>query len=273
MPLALLVGAGAGGGAVGFRDLITFFTRLFTGTRDYSLAGHAPSPHFGGLGIYFVVLVPVIGGLVYGPIVDRFAKEARGHGVPEVMFAVAERGGRISPAVAVVKSLASALCIGSGGSVGREGPIVQVGSALGSTFGQLLHLSETRLRLLVACGAAGGISATFNAPSASNGYVWANSDRGLPAAPASNHLTHLTTGAIDCSGQASVLLSFQSLIGVFDLDASTNVKVRMSTDMTTWSDFSPFPCLITGAAGPPCSRWSANPSWVTPYCSTWARSN
>lgn len=164
VPLALLVGAGAGGGAVGFRDLITFFTRMFTGRDDYSVAGRASSPHFGGLGMFFVVLVPVIGGLIYGPIVDRFAKEARGHGVPEVMLAVAERGGRISPAVVVVKSLASALCIGSGGSVGREGPIVQIGSALGSTFGQLLHLSETRLRLLVACGAAGGISATFNAP-------------------------------------------------------------------------------------------------------------
>jgi CIC family chloride channel protein len=80
------------------------------------------------------------------------------------MLAVAERGGRISPAVAVVKSLASALCIGSGGSVGREGPIVQIGSALGSALGQLIRLPESRLRLLVACGAAGGISATFNAP-------------------------------------------------------------------------------------------------------------
>ncbi len=80
------------------------------------------------------------------------------------MLAVAERGGRIRPQVAVVKSLASALCIGSGGSVGREGPIVQIGSALGSTLGQLTRLPESRLRILVACGAAGGISATFNAP-------------------------------------------------------------------------------------------------------------
>jgi chloride channel protein, CIC family len=164
VPLALLVGAGAGAGAVGFRYLIIFFTKLFTGRDDFSTAGHASSPHFPGLGIFFILIVPVIGGLVYGPIVDRFAKEARGHGVPEVMLAVAERGGRIPPAVAVVKSLASALCIGAGGSVGREGPIVQIGSALGSSLGQLLRMSETRLRLLVACGAAGGISATFNAP-------------------------------------------------------------------------------------------------------------
>jgi CIC family chloride channel protein len=114
--------------------------------------------------MFFVLLVPVIGGLIYGPLVDRFARETRGHGVPEVMLAVAERGGRIAPQVAVVKSLASALCIGSGGSVGREGPIVQIGSALGSTLGQWLKVPESRLRLLVACGAAGGISATFNAP-------------------------------------------------------------------------------------------------------------
>jgi CIC family chloride channel protein len=164
VPVALMVGAGAGGGAVLFRYLIFWFTELFTGRADYSNAGRVASPHFPGLGVFFVVLVPVIGGLIYGPIVDRFAKEARGHGVPEVMLAVAERGGRIKPAVAAVKSIASALCIGTGGSVGREGPIVQIGSALGSTAGQLLRVPERRLRLLVACGAAGGIAATFNAP-------------------------------------------------------------------------------------------------------------
>jgi CIC family chloride channel protein len=162
--LAVVTGAGAGAGAVGFRYLILAFTRLFTGRSDFSIAGHASSPHVPGLGMFFVLLVPVIGGLVYGPVVDRFAPEARGHGVPEVMLAVAERGGRIGPQVALVKSLASALCIGSGGSVGREGPIVQIGSALGSSIGQTLRVPESRLRLLVACGAAGGISATFNAP-------------------------------------------------------------------------------------------------------------
>jgi len=162
--LALLTGAGAGAGAVGFRYLILGFTELFTGRADYSAAGHAASPHVPWLGVFFVLAVPVIGGLVYGPLVDRFAREARGHGVPEVMLAVSERGGRIPPKVAVVKSLASALCIGSGGSVGREGPIVQIGSALGSSLGQWLKVPESRLRLLVACGAAGGISATFNAP-------------------------------------------------------------------------------------------------------------
>jgi CIC family chloride channel protein len=162
--LAVVVGAGAGAGAVLFRYLILWFTELFTGRADYSDAGRATSPNFAPLGIFFVLVVPVIGGLVYGPIVDRFAREARGHGVPEVMLAVAENGGRIGRTVPAVKSLASALCIGSGGSVGREGPIVQIGSALGSTLGQGLRVPESRLRLLVACGAAGGISATFNAP-------------------------------------------------------------------------------------------------------------
>jgi chloride channel protein, CIC family len=162
--LALAVGGGAGLGAVAFRYLILGFTKAFTGHRDYSAVGHASYGYFHGIGFWFVVAAPVVGGLVYGPLIHVFAREARGHGVPEVMAAVAERGGRIRPQVAVVKSLASALCIGSGGSVGREGPIVQIGSALGSTLGQLTRVPESRLRILVACGAAGGISATFNAP-------------------------------------------------------------------------------------------------------------
>jgi CIC family chloride channel protein len=169
--LALGIGAGAGVGAVIFRYLILWFTVAFSGQQDYSAAGHAAHSWLPALGPWFVVLAPVVSGLIYGPLVDRFAREARGHGVPEVMLAVARQGGRIRPRVAVVKSLASALCIGAGGSVGREGPIVQIGSALGSAFGQLFRVPESRLKLLVACGAAGGISATFNAPIA--GVVFA----------------------------------------------------------------------------------------------------
>lgn len=169
--LALVVGVGAGFGAIGFRVLIQSFTMLFSGHADYSAAGHASHPWVPGLGAWFVILAPALGGLLYGALVHRFAREARGHGVPEVMLAVAERGGRIRPRVAVVKALASALCIGSGGSVGREGPIVQIGSALGSSLGQLLRVPDSRMRMLVACGAAGGVSATFNAPIA--GVVFA----------------------------------------------------------------------------------------------------
>ena len=162
--LSLVVGAGAGGGAVVFRWLIKTFTWVLSGYVDYAAVGHAANPHLPGLGRWFVVFAPVLAGLVYGPLVHFFAREARGHGVPEVMFAVARRGGRIPPQVAAVKALASALCIGGGGSVGREGPIVQIGSALGSTLGRIMGVAESRMRVLVACGAAGGIAATFNAP-------------------------------------------------------------------------------------------------------------
>jgi CIC family chloride channel protein len=113
---------------------------------------------------YWRLLLPAAGGLLVGPLVWRFAREARGHGVPEVMAAVALRGGVIRPRVVAVKALASALSIGSGGSVGREGPIVHIGSALGSTLGQLLRVPASQLRVIVGCGAAAGISATFNAP-------------------------------------------------------------------------------------------------------------
>lgn len=162
---AVVVGLGAGLAAVGFRWLITAATRVFTGTTDYSATtGHPANPWLPWLGGAFVIVAPAVGGLVYGPLVQRFAPEARGHGVPEVMFAVAKNGGRIRPQVAVVKALASAVTIGSGGSVGREGPIIQIGSALGSTLGRLLRMPDDRLKTLVACGAAGAIAATFNAP-------------------------------------------------------------------------------------------------------------
>ncbi|MFJ9725045.1 chloride channel protein [Streptomyces sp. NPDC101209] len=164
MALAVTVGAGAGVGSIVFRWCIRTFTHLLSGHADYAASPGAGNPHLPWLGRYFVVFAPVVGGLLYGPLVNRFAREARGHGVPEVMLAVAQRGGRISPKVAVVKTLASALCIGSGGSVGREGPIVQIGSALGSTLGRITKVTEGRMKLLVACGAAGGIAATFNAP-------------------------------------------------------------------------------------------------------------
>jgi len=162
--LALLIGAGSGLGAVAFRYLIDFFTWAATGHSQFGQQGRVPSAHLPWLGLGFFIVIPVIGGLLYGPLIYRFAREARGHGVPEVMIAVADNGGRIRPQVSVVKALASALCIGTGGSVGREGPIVQIGSALASSVGQWVKMPQDRLRILVACGAAGGISATFNAP-------------------------------------------------------------------------------------------------------------
>ncbi len=113
---------------------------------------------------WLCLAIPAAGGLLVGPLVHFFAREAKGHGVPEVMDAVATRGGVIRPRIVAVKTLASALTIGSGGSVGREGPIVQIGSALGSVIGQLLRVPARQLRTIVGCGAAAGVSATFNAP-------------------------------------------------------------------------------------------------------------
>ena len=153
--MALLIGVGAGLGAIGFSWLIDAVKHIAFNGGGALLAF---------LGRYYVIIIPALGGLIVGPLVYYFAREAKGHGVPEVMEAVALRGGRIRPIVVVIKSLASSICIGTGGAVGREGPIVQIGSALGSSLGQWLGISGDRLRNLVACGAAGGIAATFNAP-------------------------------------------------------------------------------------------------------------
>ena len=152
---AMVIGIVGGYGAVGFRKLIDLLTSLFFGVFK---------AHLGFMGSADVLLLPVIGLVIVSIIVKRFAPEAKGHGVPEVMAAIAENGSIIRPRVVFVKAFASALCIGSGGSVGREGPIVQIGSAFGSSFGQFLGLPERYLRLLVACGAGAGIAATFNAP-------------------------------------------------------------------------------------------------------------
>ena len=152
---SLIVGIGAGLGAV-------FFRRLIEWMHDFSYSDVS-----GLLEEWYplhLILIPAVGGAIVGPLVYYFAREAKGHGVPEVMEALELRGGKIRPRVIVVKSLASSVCIASGGSVGREGPIAQIGSALGSFVGQFLKLSEEHVRTLVACGAAGGIAATFNAP-------------------------------------------------------------------------------------------------------------
>ena len=122
-------------------------------------------------GIIGLLAFMAAAGLIVGFMIDRWAQEAKGHGVPEVMEAVALRGGRIRARVAAVKVIASSITIGAGGSAGREGPVVQVGSALGSTIGQWLRFSDERIRTLVACGAAAGIAATFNAPIAGSVFA------------------------------------------------------------------------------------------------------
>jgi CIC family chloride channel protein len=160
--LAVIVGVIAGFGAVVFWKLIELFSWFFFKGGAIALAP---------LGEYYVILIPAVGGLVFAPIIYFVSREANGEGPPEVMEAVAIKGGRIRKRVMPLKVLVSSLCIGSGGSVGREGPIVQIGSSAGSSIGQWLNLSDEWLKTLVLCGAAGGISATFNAPLA--GIVFA----------------------------------------------------------------------------------------------------
>lgn len=113
---------------------------------------------------YVVVIIPALGGLAVGLLVHHLSPESKGHGVSEVIEAVAAHGGKIPATVAIWKSLTAAISIGSGGSVGREGPVVQVGSAVGSAIGQRLEFSRSNLLVLVGAGAAAGIASSFNAP-------------------------------------------------------------------------------------------------------------
>ncbi|HZJ02731.1 MAG TPA: chloride channel protein, partial [Thermoleophilia bacterium] len=133
LTMAALVGVAAGLGAVLFIYLIDFFRGLFTIT---------VADLFFFLGSYYLILLPVFGGLLVGPLIYYLAPEAKGHGVPEVMAAMETKGGRIRPRVILVKTVASALTIAVGGSVGREGPIVQIGAAFGSAVGQRFRLNQ-----------------------------------------------------------------------------------------------------------------------------------
>jgi CIC family chloride channel protein len=161
--LALMTGLITGFGAIFFRSLIAaihnlFFLGIFSLHYDANI--FTPPGPWGP----FIILAPVIGGLVVTALVTNFAPEARGHGVPEVMDAIYYKEGVIRPVVAAVKSLASALSIGSGAAVGREGPIIQIGASLGSSIGQLLGIAPWQRITLVAAGAGAGIAATFNTP-------------------------------------------------------------------------------------------------------------
>jgi chloride channel protein, CIC family len=161
--LAVVVGVVTGFGAVFFRDLIGLVHNAgFLGRLAYHYEARifTPPSHWGAL----VILLPVVGAVLLTFLVNNYAPEARGHGVPEVMDAIYYQGGIIRPIVAVVKSVASAIAIGTGASVGREGPIIQIGSALGSTLGQLIRMPAGQRIILVAAGSGAGIAATFNTP-------------------------------------------------------------------------------------------------------------
>ena len=155
--IAVIIGVLAGFGSVGIQELIIIFKRIFW-QGEYSLE------FVKNVAWYWKLIIPTGGGVIVGLIIQYVAKEAKGHGVPEVMEAITLRNGIIRPRVVIAKLFASAICIASGGSVGREGPVIQIGSAVGSTVGQFLRVNARRMRTFVACGAASGIAAAFNAP-------------------------------------------------------------------------------------------------------------
>ena len=156
--VAIIIGVLAGFSAIGIREMIKFFSEISFPGPGNVLQNIIATPW------YLIIIIPVVGGLIVGPIIYYLAPEAKGHGVPEVMQAILLKGGQIRGRVAFVKAVASAISIGTGGSVGREGPIIQIGSSLGSFVGQFLRVSPKRLKTLVGCGAAAGIAAAFNAP-------------------------------------------------------------------------------------------------------------
>lgn len=160
--LALVIGCVTAGGAIGFGALIRF--------AEHETESAVDLLHHSGM-IWLLPLIPMLGGLLCGLLVHYFAREAKGHGVPEVMYAIIKQGGRVRPRVALVKSLASACTIGSGGSAGAEGPIAQIGAAIGSAIGQVLHVSRDHQSTLLGCGVAAGIASIFNAPIAGIFFV------------------------------------------------------------------------------------------------------
>lgn len=167
---AVVVGIAGALGAIAFRLAIWTFQGLFYGPNLNPGSVLFPLLHvlnlfdaLGPLGDARFILIPAVGALIVGLIIHVTSPEVRGHGVPKVLSAVLTRGGRIDPRIAVYKTLASSIAIASGGSLGREGPIVQIGSATGSAFGRFFQ-RKANTRVLVAAGAAAGIAGTFNAP-------------------------------------------------------------------------------------------------------------
>ena len=158
----LAAGVGLLAGLVAFLlyKLIGLFTNLFF-FHDFSTTFRSVGGHHLG---WWVILVPVIGGLIVGAMAKYGSSKIKGHGIPEAMEAVLVNRSRIEPRVAILKPISAAIAIGTGGPFGAEGPIIQTGGALGSLVGQVLHTTAVERKVLLACGAAAGMSATFNTP-------------------------------------------------------------------------------------------------------------
>lgn len=158
--LAVIVGALAGITAKLLHDLIGIVTHLvYYGEFHAEIVSPLESP----LG-FFIIFIPAIGGLIIGAMAKWGTPLVRGHGIPEAMEAILKNKSRVSPKVALLKPLSAAISIGSGQPFGAEGPIIQTGGALGSVIGQILHMTASERKVLLACGAAGGLAATFNTP-------------------------------------------------------------------------------------------------------------
>jgi chloride channel protein, CIC family len=158
----LAAGIGLVAGCIAFLlyKLIGLFTNAFFFHRfstDFS------SARLNHLGIW-VIITPVIGGIVVGFMAKYGTSKIKGHGIPEAMEAVLANRSRIEPKVAILKPISAAIAIGTGGPFGAEGPIIQTGGAIGSLVGQVLHTTASERKVLLACGAAAGMSATFNTP-------------------------------------------------------------------------------------------------------------
>lgn len=156
--IAIVIGIGCGFATVSLQWMIQFLHEIFWGVKDITVDS------LSGIPWWMRLLIPALGGLLMSPIVRYIAPEAKGHGVPEVMAAVARQGGIIKFKVGIAKAVSSAITIASGGSAGREGPIIQIGAAIGSSVARFLRVSGRRLRIFVGCGAAAGMASTFNAP-------------------------------------------------------------------------------------------------------------
>jgi len=149
--------------AVALLALITFFTNVFFFQR-FSFTPVSPAMHTLGP---WVIIVPVVGGLIIGFMARYGSEKIRGHGIPEAIESILINGSRVEPKLAILKPLSSAISIGSGGPFGAEGPIIMTGGAFGSLIAQFLHLASAERKTLLGAGAAAGMSATFAAPLAS----------------------------------------------------------------------------------------------------------
>src|SRR5215813_13152087 len=161
--LALTIGAISAFVALGLLKLIALFTNLFFYQR-FRTDAVAPDGHQLGL---WIILVPVVGGIIIGLMARYGSERIRGHGIPEAIESILLNGSRVEPKLAILKPLSSAISIGSGGPFGAEGPIIMTGGAFGSMAAQFLHLTSNERKTLLVAGAAGGMSATFAAPLAS----------------------------------------------------------------------------------------------------------